>query len=105
MIVVAGTMRVDPARRDHFLEVVRPVVESTRAEPGNVQYRYCLDSEDPTIFLIFEEWQSEEAFQAHFATAHMQTFLAALPTLGITDGDVHRYDVASKTPWPDAVAR
>jgi quinol monooxygenase YgiN len=98
MIVIAGTMRVDPVHRDRFLEVVRPVVEATNAEPGNVHYRFWADAEDPTRVLIFEEWQSEQALQDHLETPHILSFFEALAPLGISDGDVHRYEVASKSP-------
>jgi quinol monooxygenase YgiN len=98
MIVVAGSMRVDPAQRERFLAATRPVVAATRAEPGNVHYRYSRDDDDPSLVLIFEEWESDDALAAHFATPHMQEFLAVIPTLGITEGDVHRYEVTAKSP-------
>jgi quinol monooxygenase YgiN len=98
MIVVAGSMRVDPAHRERFLAATAAVTAATRSEPGNVHYRYSRDEDDPSLVLIFEEWESEAALDAHFATPHMQEFLAAIPTLGISDGDVHRYEVTAKSP-------
>jgi quinol monooxygenase YgiN len=98
IVIVAGSMRVGPAQREQFLAATTAVAAATRSEPGNVEYRFSSVPDDPSLFMVFEEWESEEALDAHFATPHMLEFLAALPTLGISDGAVHRYEVTAKTP-------
>ena len=97
MIVIAGRMSIDPAKLEHALSVIRPVVAQTVEEPGNISYRYYADLDDPCTLFIFEEWQSEEALGNHFAMPYMVDFLEKLPGLGIIDAAVHRYGATDKT--------
>ena len=96
MIVIAGRMKIDPAKLQHALDVIKPVVAQTVDEPGNVSYRYYADLDDPSTLFIFEEWQSDEALGNHFDMPYMVDFLEKLPGLGITDASVHRYGVTDK---------
>jgi quinol monooxygenase YgiN len=97
VIVIAGRMKIDPTKLDHALGVIKPVVEQTANESGNVAYRYYADLDDPTTLFIFEEWQSEAALENHFTMPYMLDFLDKIPTLGIIDASVHRYSVNDKT--------
>jgi quinol monooxygenase YgiN len=97
VIVIAGRMKIDPAKLQHALGIIKPVVEETANESGNVSYRYYADLDDPSTLFIFEEWQSEAALENHFQMPYMVDFLEKLPTLGIIDASVHRYGVNDKT--------
>jgi quinol monooxygenase YgiN len=97
VIVIAGRMKIDPDKLQHALEIIRPVVEQTATESGNVAYRYYADLDDPSTLFIFEEWQSDAALDNHFQMPYMVDFIEKIPTLGIIDASVHRYGVADKT--------
>lgn len=98
MIVIAGRMRFDAAKLDHALAVLAPVVAATRTELGNVHYGYHVDLDDPSVLFLFEEWRDEAALLAHFTMPYVVEFLDALPTLGMVEADVHRYEVTGKQP-------
>jgi quinol monooxygenase YgiN len=59
------------------------MVEPTRAEPGNLDYQVFRDPKDPSLFVLFERYADEDAFDAHRETAHFGTWLAGqvLPAL------------------------
>jgi quinol monooxygenase YgiN len=59
------------------------MVEPTRAEPGNLDYQVFRDPKDPSLFVLFERYADEDAFDAHRETPHFATWLAgqALPAL------------------------
>ncbi len=97
MIVISGRMRFDPAHRERALAEIAPVVAATADEEGNVHYRYYADLEDPNVFLLFEEWRDDEALQAHFSQPYVLSFLDKLPSLGMVEASVHRYDVSTKS--------
>ena len=97
-VIIAGSMRIAPEAQERFVAATNTMGAATRSEPGNVEYRFSSVPDDPTLFMIFEEWESEDAVTAHFGTPHMLEFLAVMPTLGITDGCVHRYEITAKTP-------
>ena len=97
-LVIAGQVRVNPARRDEAVQVALRMARATRSEPGCIQYRFSADLEDPSVFCIFEEWQDEEALSSHFASAHMRDFQQALPGLVAGAPEIKRYTVASDAP-------
>ena len=59
------------------------MVEPSRAEPGNLDYQVFRDPKDPSLFVLFERYADEGAFDAHRATPHFATWLAGqvLPAL------------------------
>jgi quinol monooxygenase YgiN len=44
----------------------------SRDEPGCRFYQPCRDPDDPRVFLVFEIYDDDAAFQAHGASAHFQ---------------------------------
>lgn len=53
-------------------EVIRRMVEPTRAEPGNRAYRCLRSQHDPRVFVLVEEYDDEAAYAAHGASEHFQ---------------------------------
>ena len=51
------------------------LVQPTRAEEGCLRYSLYRAKEDPTVWLLFEEWRSEADLKAHVETPHMRAFL------------------------------
>ena len=98
MLVIAGHVRIDPARRDAAIEAARAVMAATRQEPGCRSYVFSSDLADPGLFRLFEEWDSQEALDAHFQTPHMATFQAAMGGLGLQEMQIQRYEVSSVGP-------
>ena len=49
------------------------IVETIRAEKGNLRYEYYLSLEDPQTVLLIDCWESQEAIDAHHASAMMET--------------------------------
>lgn len=98
MIVIAGTVKVREDRREQAVAAALRLAEATRREPGCIDYRFSSDLADPTVFLIFEEWESEEALAKHFRTEHLQAFRAEMPGLVAEAPAIRRYVVESAGP-------
>jgi quinol monooxygenase YgiN len=95
MTVVAGTVRVRPEKRDEAVRVALTMAKATQAESGCRAYRFYADLEDPSLFFIFEEWESDEALGVHFQTEHMRVFQAALPAIVAGPPDIRFYTVSA----------
>ena len=67
MLVVAGTIDVEPAQRQAFLEGRRDAVRSTLEEPGCIEYAFSADLLDPGRVRIFEQWETGQHLDAHLA--------------------------------------
>ncbi|MGH7893743.1 MAG: putative quinol monooxygenase [Candidatus Binatia bacterium] len=97
MIVIAGHVRIKPEERATAVRVALAMAEATRHESGCREYRFTTDLADPCVFHIYEEWESAEALQQHFATPHMAEFQRRLPSIVAGPASIMRYEVASAT--------
>ena len=98
MIVVAGHLTIDPAHRDTALAAIRTAVEATRQEPGNLDYRFSPDLDDPHRINIIERWENEEFMNEHMGSAHLADFLTTIGGCLGGPAEVVRYDVARSQP-------
>jgi quinol monooxygenase YgiN len=97
MIVVAGTIVIDPANNERMSSLVATLVPATLAEDGNADYGFWQSPSDAGTWHVFEEWNDEDALNGHFATPHMGEFMGAMGDLGVTSVDIQRYDVTAKS--------
>ncbi len=93
MIIVHGTFLVKPEVRDDALEMMRQMALASRSEHGCITYEFYMGVTDPNTMLLFQEWDSVEALEDHFDTAHMEEFVRHLPQ--VLNGEVatRRYEV------------
>jgi len=91
-IIVTGYLRVDPANHDQAVAAALEVMEATRAEEGNEGYTFSADLAEPGLLHISERWANGDALDAHMSTPHMATFMAALGGLGISGGEVTKWE-------------
>jgi quinol monooxygenase YgiN len=96
VIVIVGTVRIDP----DMIEVLRPAMEAmvaaSRAEPGCIDYAYAHDLLEPGLIRVSEAWTSNEALAEHFTTPHMAIWRQALTALGPLNRHLTAYEVQSK---------
>ena len=98
MIVIAGTIRIDTAHESEAVVAAAEMMVETHKEEGCFEYVFSRDLEEAGTFRIFEEWESQEALDLHFASPHMATFQKALGGLGVKDMAIKRYKVSSSGP-------
>lgn len=98
MLVIAGTLSLDPAKREQAIAAARELMAETRKEPGCISYTFSEDLENAGSFRIFEEWKSQQDLELHFKAPHMARFQQAVPSLGIRGMKVQRYEVSSVGP-------
>lgn len=90
-IVVTGPITIDPVDRDKAVELMRPMVEASRAEAGCISYGFYEDPLAEGVFRVTEEWESEEALDAHFNEPHMAAFLGGIGSIKVLGMDVKFY--------------
>ena len=90
MIIVAGTLSVDAAERDEYLEAVIDVALLARRAPGCFDFVQTADPLDPERIHVYERWESDE---------HLHSFRTGggpdldLPPL--RSADVRKYRIAA----------
>ena len=97
MIVISGTLVLDPSKVDDFLTACAALEDETRSEAGCSAYGYWPSPREPGTVLVFEEWSDDDALNAHIGSPHMAEFMGAVGGFGITGIDLQRYDVDTKT--------
>ena len=92
MIIVAGTIRIDPDKSETFLPHAQKMMAATRQEAGCRVYSYAFDVEDAGLVRIYEEWVSRGHLEAHFKVPHMADWRAALAAIGAHSRAIKAYE-------------
>lgn len=98
MIIVSGYVNIKPGHRDAAVDAIKVCVAATRAEAGNIDYRFSIDLDDPHRLNIYEEWVSIDDLMAHVEMPHLATMRAALDPLREGPSVVVRHEVTGSGP-------
>ena len=61
------------------------------------QYRYATDVLEPNQINIWEQWESQDAMDAHMGTAHLADFMGVMGTCIGGPLEITRHDIASSS--------
>jgi quinol monooxygenase YgiN len=96
MIIVTGEARFAPEAVGALRAAAAAMVPATRAEAGCVSYGYAEDVLEPGLVRISEIWSDWASLEAHFATAHMARFNAALAEIRPVSVRVVAYETGAE---------
>ncbi len=89
MLIIAGTITIDPADIEAAREAAATMMAASNAEAGCIEYSFNERiGAPPGTLTLYERWTDDEALAAHFAAPHMAEFRAALGELTILGRDV-----------------
>lgn len=94
--IISAKFQVKPDKVESFLVAFKPLIAGSRAEPGCISYTLYQDPSDRTAFLVFEEWKSQAAIDAHFATPHFKAFGEKSKDMTVRPADITIYSIASE---------
>ncbi|MCD8185949.1 MAG: antibiotic biosynthesis monooxygenase [Rikenellaceae bacterium] len=89
--IVIAKIQVKKEKQEEFLALAQPLVESSLAEPGNLIYSLYRETDDPTRFLVYEEYADQEAFEKHDQSAHFQSFAQNVGPLLAKELDIQTF--------------
>ncbi|MER7459991.1 antibiotic biosynthesis monooxygenase family protein [Micromonospora sp. NPDC126480] len=90
MLIVAGTLHVDPEDREDYLAGSAGVVEAARAAPGCLDFAISADLVEPGRINVYERWDTEEELLAFRGSGPIEEQAVA-----IRGAEVHRYLISS----------
>jgi quinol monooxygenase YgiN len=102
MILIAGTVDVDPDRRADALEAGKPHMVATRAQKGCVAYVW---SPDPLIegrIVVYEHWETQEDLAIHLAGEHYINMRNTIASFGLSAADVSKFRIDHQEPVYDS---
>lgn len=97
-VAIAGTYRVPVENLERLKPHLDAVIQASRDEDGCEVYSHAYDAAEPGLIRVFEIWRDPAAFDAHGRAAHVATWRAAWPELGLTDRALVLYDLAAERP-------
>ena len=80
-----------PETRAQLQEALLAVILPSRADPGCIRYELAQGVADANEFVMLEEWRSQDDFQAHMQTPHLQELFATVPPLLAGAPDIRIY--------------
>jgi len=75
MFVLAVYLEVKPENLEAFKEEAAVNARASDAEPGCLRFDFLQQREDPTRFMLYEVYRSEEAFKSHQQTDHFKRWV------------------------------
>jgi quinol monooxygenase YgiN len=79
------TFKVKAGNEKKFEEAFAPCLVATRKEAGCVAYHLNRDPDEPNTYIMYEQFKSIAALEAHLKEKHTQTLLATV--IPMCDGD------------------
>lgn len=76
--VILVRFRAKAGQDRQFAKQMLSAVAATRSEPGNRQFEFYVDQDDPLNFMLYEEFADEAALQTHRERPEMAANLAAI---------------------------
>jgi len=87
--VLVVNIRIKPESVDDFMKKLSANALEARKEPGCRQFEVLVDPKERAKIMLFEVYDSEQAFEAHQATPHFKKYLAeAVPLLASRERQV-----------------
>lgn len=85
-VTVIASIKVKAGEEDRARELLGSIVPATLQEPGCLTYDLHQSLTDPTEFMFYERWESDDALAAHAASTAAHR-LALRESLGqLVDG-------------------
>ncbi|MEM1334468.1 MAG: antibiotic biosynthesis monooxygenase family protein [Actinomycetota bacterium] len=96
MIIVSGSLEVDPGARASYLEGCREVIRAARAAEGCLDFHISADPIEMGRVNVFEQWESPEAVEAFRGSGPSDDQQAA-----ILGANVEQHEVARTISLPE----
>ncbi|AQQ70248.1 Putative monooxygenase YcnE [Limihaloglobus sulfuriphilus] len=75
-IIVIAEAEIKDGMVEEVLPQLEALVESTRKEPGCIEYNLHRDLENEKVFMFYEVWESKAHLETHIEQPPLQNLLA-----------------------------
>ncbi|MBX9974628.1 putative quinol monooxygenase [Cytobacillus firmus] len=95
MIIIHAGFQIQIDKENDFLTEIRPLIEASRAEEGNISYDLVKDTEKACSYTMMELWKDMDAVKFHNQTEHFTSFTGKAPQYFSAPPQVKVYDAQS----------
>ncbi|HJD75494.1 MAG TPA: antibiotic biosynthesis monooxygenase [Bacteroides reticulotermitis] len=89
--VVIARIQVIEGKENEYLSLVEPLIEASKTESGSFVYSLYQSTQNPTEFMVYEEYVDEKAFNEHCQTELFQAFGVKVKPLLAKEIDIQIY--------------
>ncbi|WP_019622352.1 putative quinol monooxygenase [Amphritea japonica] len=86
-LTIVARIEAKPEHTERVRSALIKLLEPTRNEDACINYDLHQDINNPSLFLLYENWKSRELWLAHMETQHIKAYAAA------TEGAVDNFTV------------
>ena len=101
IVIIAGKVTVDPAKRDETLASGAQLMRDTRTQKGCLDYVWSADPTDPAVIYVFERWESIPDLAAHLAGNYYLRMRDHIGQAGLTGAETLKYKIQLMEPVYD----
>jgi quinol monooxygenase YgiN len=73
--IITGKFKGRLGKKEELLTLVANLIEPSRREKGCISYNFYEDQFHPEGFLFYEEWETREDIEIHFAKPYFRIFM------------------------------
>jgi quinol monooxygenase YgiN len=77
MLTVIARIKAKPGMEKQMQQDLLSLLTPTRSEIGNINFDLLIDINDPTVFILYENWEDRAALDAHFEQPYVKQVLQA----------------------------
>jgi quinol monooxygenase YgiN len=74
-VTVVATFKAKAGLEETTRDAIQALIAPTRAESGCINYDLHQSSDDPSVFMLYENWISKKDLDDHLAMPHLKDFL------------------------------
>lgn len=87
-LTLLAILSARPGQADELGRRLTALVAPTRLEPGCLNYDLHRSTDDPAIFMLYENWRSKADLDAHFEMPYLKNFLAGMDEVLAKEMDI-----------------
>jgi quinol monooxygenase YgiN len=95
-VTVVALFTAKPGMEETVRQAIEAVIAPTRAEPGCMNYDLHQSSEDPSIFMLYENWNSKKDLDDHLAMPYLKDLAAKAEDMLAKPLDIQLYRMISQ---------
>jgi quinol monooxygenase YgiN len=75
ILTVIARIKAKPGMEKQMQQDLLGLLKPTRTETGCITFDLLIDINDPTVFMLYENWESQAALDAHFQQSYVKQVL------------------------------
>lgn len=77
LLMIVARIKAKPGMEQRMQQDLLRLLTPTRTESGCITFDLLQDTNDPTIFVLYENWKDQAALDAHFQQPYVKQVLQA----------------------------